>query len=133
MADYKKQVKQLISDLRELGFEVAMNGGTHWQVVKDGTPAGLVIPSTPSDSRWYLNTVRDMKRAGLVDRDPRELVREKKRTKRGGKVTTTIQMDEELLNRRMSVRDRILNTIGERGSQVRLAEAMVEARPNGGV
>ncbi len=75
MSSYRKEVKRLVSDLRELGLQVETNGGGHLRVLKDGQIVpGLVIAASPSDRRWYMNVVRDLKRSGVVDRDPRSIV-----------------------------------------------------------
>jgi hypothetical protein len=67
-----KDVRALIKNLKSLGFKVQAQGNQHL-AVRDS--AGVLVhslPSTPSDWRWYQNTVTELKSKGIITEDPKK-------------------------------------------------------------
>ena len=62
-ADYKKRIKQLIREVRRLGIDVTVTGGTHW---KFHTPEGYVFAPSTSGCRFAIRKViRELNKKGI--------------------------------------------------------------------
>lgn len=78
MAKVNAEVQDLINEVRRYGFAVALEGGHHYKVYKDGESVlgdqqrPVTIPTTPSDHRWYQNTVAHLIRAKVLPDDPKK-------------------------------------------------------------
>lgn len=59
-------VDEMVALLRSRGF-VVEHGGKHWKVSKPGHSAPYPLPYTPSDFRWALNTIADIRAIFGVD------------------------------------------------------------------
>ncbi len=66
-----KDVHLLVRTLRRRGYGIERGGSGHLLVLSPAGKQVWTLPSSPSDHRWYTNTVRDLIRAGLIDEDPR--------------------------------------------------------------
>lgn len=56
---------ELVEELRRLGVEVSLSQAGHYRA--QTAIGSVVIPSTPSDNRWYLNAVADIRRKLAIE------------------------------------------------------------------
>jgi hypothetical protein len=66
-----KDVKELREAVRQAGYRTVYQGG-HWHVKNDAGKTLDTIPSTPSDRRWWENTVSRLRRKGILAVDPKK-------------------------------------------------------------
>lgn len=62
----KRETKQLIRMCEERGYMVVLSGGGHLKVKNATGGTVATLPSSPSCPRSYRNTIRDLKRAGVL-------------------------------------------------------------------
>lgn len=67
-----KDVRELLKDLQHLGLWWERAGGNHVKVWGEGL-GPVIIPTTPSDHRWLQNTLRNLRAAGMIDKDYRNI------------------------------------------------------------
>lgn len=65
---YAKEARDLADKLRERGLKVNGDSGHH-KVYRDGVLV-YSFPTTPSDTRWRVNAIKDMLRLGIIEDDP---------------------------------------------------------------
>lgn len=64
-AGNKKEMRQLVRELRKEGYEVTVTSGQHYCVRKDGTGPAVFMPQTPSDFRGLHRVHSKLKRIGF--------------------------------------------------------------------
>lgn len=80
-----KDVAKLARHLRDLGYQTKVSNRSGHVVVLDSAGNKVyALPKTPSDHRWYANSVRDMIRRGIITEDPKKINR---RQLRAGRVS----------------------------------------------
>ena len=85
MTNVQKEVGEIIQAVEDRGFDVKLTEGGHYKVYYEGKAVliedapgdatsrrSVTIPATPSDPRWRENTVADLKRARVLDEDPKK-------------------------------------------------------------
>ena len=77
-----KEVRDLAKQLKLRGFQIKQTGAGHVQVLRNGSVV-YGLPSSPSDHRWRMNAITDMKRLGLILKDPIKETRKKTNGKTG--------------------------------------------------
>lgn len=60
--NYARVIQALVGQ----GFTFKVGGSGHWQVRNRDNRLVATMPVSPSDSRGWLNFIRDLKRGGLV-------------------------------------------------------------------
>lgn len=67
-AGKSKEIRDIIKQIKkfgkDLGYEVVMDGGGHWKVLRPGERA-LSLPCTPSDARTVRNVKAYLRRNGI--------------------------------------------------------------------
>ena len=56
------RVEELLRRARREGWSTALCGSGHWQLSHPEASRAVIVPATPSDYRWHLNALADMRR-----------------------------------------------------------------------
>jgi hypothetical protein len=56
------QIGELLRRARLEGWSATLCGSGHWRLEHPNASRPVVVPATPSDRRWHLNALADMRR-----------------------------------------------------------------------
>jgi hypothetical protein len=56
------RVEELLRKARAAGWTANLCGSGHWRLEHPEGSRSVIIPATPSDRRWHLNALADMRR-----------------------------------------------------------------------
>jgi hypothetical protein len=56
------QIGELLRKARAAGWTATLCGSGHWRLEHPEASRAVIVPATPSDRRWHLNALADMRR-----------------------------------------------------------------------
>jgi hypothetical protein len=57
------RVDELLRKARAAGWSATLCGSGHWRLEHPDASRAVIVPATPSDRRWHLNALAEIKRA----------------------------------------------------------------------
>ena len=73
------RVEELLRKARAAGWTATLCGSGHWRLEHPDASRAVVVPATPSDYRWHLNALADMRRVLPAEPKPERAERRPKR------------------------------------------------------
>ena len=73
------RVEELLRKARAAGWTAALCGSGHWRLEHPEGSRPVIMPATPSDRRWHLNALADMRRVLPPEPKPERVERRPKR------------------------------------------------------
>jgi hypothetical protein len=74
------RVGELLRKARATGWTASLCGSGHWRLEHPDASRAVIVPATPSDYRWHLNALAEMRRVMPPEPKPE---RAERRAKRG--------------------------------------------------